>query len=347
MAKKSTMTFLKPFILQEKWQRIAIVQTSEDGNRFPERYSRALAALRRTFTGTIRDYTQYSSACHDMCSGEVFAELFHCAVQENDLILSLTGGYTTNLMLPHLDYNLLREKCPLLVGYSDTTALQLAFLACAQLCSLYGPALLGSFGEYPDVNPVSLASMKALTMFDSAGYHYSAPALFADCNYFWDKEDAQPVPYSKNRVWHSNSDDCIRGILFGGNLNTLLCTIGTEFFPKIPNGILFLEDTHTCLSQLKRDIESLRQRHVFDNLRGVLFGKFYQCGLIEDNANMNNYLLREFTRMGLPLMVDVDFGHCLPQLSLPLGIEACVDYQNGCITLCESFARKKTVTMDQ
>lgn len=337
------MSFLKPDVLPETAPRIAVIQTSEDENRFPLRYARALAALRRRFPGAcVRDYTQYSSTCSGPCFGESLAALFQRAAEENDLLLSLTGGYTTNLMLPHLDYARLREVRPMLVGYSDTTALQLAILARAELCSLYGPALLGSFGEYPDVNPVSADSMLALTTADSAGHPYRAPAQFADCNYYWDREDARPVPYRENRAWRSNSGVCAEGTLFGGNLNTLLCTVGTEYFPHVPDGIIFLEDTHTCLSRLKRDMESLRQRRVFDDLRGVLFGKFFQCGSDADNARMNDYLLQEFSRLGLPVMVDVDFGHCLPLLSLPIGTVACVDYCSCSITLCESFAGKKT-----
>ena len=71
------MSFLKPDVLPETAPRIAVIQTSEDENRFPLRYARALAALRRRFPGAcVRDYTQYSSTCSGPCFGESLAALF-------------------------------------------------------------------------------------------------------------------------------------------------------------------------------------------------------------------------------------------------------------------------------
>ena len=333
------MECIHPIILPNQHPRVGIVQTSESDCLFPVRYERAIRQLQQAFGAEVQDYTEYSSPLSTVEAAKGLAERFHRAVEENHLILSLTGGYTTNCMLPYVDYELICSKRRILIGYSDTTALLMAVCSKAGLATLYGPALLGSFGEYPKVHASTVYAMKALVSMESQGFCYSKTDVTSDCNYYWDKEDLQSLPYAPNTGWHSNSDRTVKGILWGGNLNTILTIANTQYMPNIENGILLMEDAFTSYYKLKRDVEALRQRGLLDTCRAVIVGKFFQSGSETEKQRMNSYLLDYFQKLDIPALTDVDFGHSYPQLSIPLGVQGQVDFKNKQIVLCESFVQ--------
>lgn len=335
------MEYLNPYSVPERGAIVGIVQTSESDALFPKRHARSMQHLKDCLNCEVRDYTEYSAPLTSTNHAQELADRFHHALEETQLILSLTGGYTTICMLPSIDFDLVRQRRPLVMGYSDTTALLLAILAKSGMATLHGPALLGSFGECPGVNKPTLKATSALISSDSSGYGYTAPSLFTDIDLFWDRDDTLPLPYRPNRPWRSNCSERIEGTLYGGNLSTLLAVANTEYFPHVEGGILFLEDAETSPYRLMRDIESLRQRGVFEGVRGVMIGKFFRPASDEESRRMNDYLLERFRQMGLPAMVDIDFGHCYPHLPIPLGVRACVDYGRCSLTLRESFTRPR------
>lgn len=331
------MKMIKPIPIPEKNIRIGIIQTADADVLFPRRYSHACDELQSTFSGEIRDYTIYGSPLSKRDTRKELADRLHQAVKENDMLLSLTGGYTTNCILPYLDYNLIRESRRVFVGYSDTTALLMAIFSKSGLASLYGPALLGSFGEWPHVNPDTAASLKALIYPKQMIYRYPYPEKFSESHYYWDREDRKELEYGANVSWRSNSDMVVEGRLAGGNLNTLLAVSGTEYCRFPEDTVLFLEDTFISMGQLKRDIETLRQRDRFQNVKGILAGKFFQCGSAETVGELNQYLLDTFTQLEIPVLVNVDFGHCYPILSMPIGLSVRVNYAAGEIDVLETF----------
>lgn len=328
--------FLKPYSLPANNLKIGIFQTSESDAQFPIRRARALRQLARLFPDAqIRDYTQYENPLGTHKASEELARRFHLALRENHLLISLTGGYTTNCILPYVDYNLVRNTKRIITGYSDTTALLMAIMAKSGLVVMHGVALLGSFGEYPEMNSDTALSFKEILLNNTCRYSYRHPNKFADCDFFWDRQDMQPLEYRGNMEWVTNADSTVTGVLYGGNMNTLLAIANTEFFPDIRDGILLLEDAHTSLYQIKRDFESLRQKGILKDIRGAVIGKMFQSGGKNECIRINEHLLSEFDKLGIPAMVNVDFGHCAPQMTIPLGIQVSVDYANKLIILNE------------
>lgn len=61
-------------------------------------------------------------------------------------IFSVIGGFNCNQLLPHIDWNLIKNNPKVFIGYSDTTALQNAMLAQANLVTYSGPAY-STFGQ--------------------------------------------------------------------------------------------------------------------------------------------------------------------------------------------------------
>jgi muramoyltetrapeptide carboxypeptidase len=57
-------------------------------------------------------------------------------------IICLRGGYGAGQLLASIDYNLIRKNPKIFIGYSDITALHLAFHKFAGLVTFHGPVLL-------------------------------------------------------------------------------------------------------------------------------------------------------------------------------------------------------------
>ena len=328
------MKIFKPYHIQSD-SRIGIVQTSDSDWLFPNRYQRACRELQRIFPGKLTDYTEYSRPLTKKCTEKIYAERLMQAVEENEIILSLTGGYTTNCMLPYLDYDRIREKRPLICGYSDTTALLQAVYSKSGLVCVYGPALLGTFGEWPHANRDSIASLRQVLFSEDDVWTYDRPQWTSDLNYFWDKEDMQALRYEINRPWQSGGTGRVEGILTGGNLNTLLAIAHTEFWRMPEHGVLFLEDGFTQPGRFKRDLETLRQMGIFEQVEGVLLGKFFQSGSETEKQRMNRFAMDYLAGLGIPVLTGVDFGHSYPGLSIPIGIRARVDFEAGAVTILE------------
>ncbi|KAG8999988.1 hypothetical protein FRB95_011495 [Tulasnella sp. JGI-2019a] len=64
-------------------------------------------------------------------------------------IICTIGGHTTNELLPHLDYELIRANPKIFIGYSDITLLHYALFVKAGLRTFYGPAVITQWGEFP------------------------------------------------------------------------------------------------------------------------------------------------------------------------------------------------------
>jgi muramoyltetrapeptide carboxypeptidase LdcA involved in peptidoglycan recycling len=64
-------------------------------------------------------------------------------------IICTIGGLSANELLPHLDYDLIRENPKIFVGYSDITLLHHALVTQCGLRTFYGPAVIPEFGEVP------------------------------------------------------------------------------------------------------------------------------------------------------------------------------------------------------
>src|SRR5258706_4590297 len=68
--------------------------------------------------------------------------------REVKAIWSGRGGSGTSVILPLLDYRLIRAHPKVVVGFSDTTALHLAILRHSGLVTFHGPAGISTFSKY-------------------------------------------------------------------------------------------------------------------------------------------------------------------------------------------------------
>lgn len=330
---------MKP-VLKRNYDTTALVApASPDHMDFPLRFRRAVKNLEALTPNVILPVTGSHLPYLPAAASERTQELYqHLEDPDVDILMSVSGGYNSGDLLDLIDYDRLAENWKPLIGYSDITALQLAVYARKGMVSFYGPAAVPTFGEYPCVNPYSLQCLKEVltaegpvTLRPSQDISYS--------NYFWDREDKKVSVYQKNPGWYfmdTAGSGYTEGTLVGGNLDTMLSLAGSEYWIRENNLILFFEETHTNPKKLVRSLNSLRRTGILDNVRALLMGRPFCPSLSKEEFAVARNLLLEFSdSCRIPAVLDMDFGHSAPMLTIPIGVRASVDCRNREIRILE------------
>lgn len=312
--------------LHNQFRKAAVCAFSGYVN-FPCRFNRGIRELSKIFCKVVFDGIE-----NDSIQGRL--NCFYAALEdpEVDVIFSLTGGYNSNDLLEKIDYNFVSKHPKPIVGFSDTTAIQLALLQKIGLPSFYGPAILSDFGAYGGLDSFTkLSLMQALT--SKEPYVISPPKQITYSNDFWDKDDHVLPHYEPNTRCFSplnRNNSTAEGILIGGNMNTLLALLGTPYFPDLKSAILFLEDCNTNLNKLRRDLNTLKQAGIFEIITGLVFAKFYANGMTALEQNQySGFIENYFNEYNKPLLYQMDFGHHSPRITIPIGTYAKIDTKNG------------------
>jgi len=195
----------------------------------------------------------------------------HTAFANTDVkaIFTVIGGFNSNQLLRHLDWDLIRKNPKILCGYSDITALNNSILAMSGLVTYSGPHY-SSFGEklYFDYSMDYLRKC----LFDDHPFSVFASGEWADDPWYRDQDDRQPEANPGYSTIHPGSAE---GTIVGGNLCTLNLLQGTEYFPDLNDTILFLEDDSLIDGpSFDRDLQSLIHQPGFTGVRGWLLGAF-------------------------------------------------------------------------
>ena len=221
-----------------------------------------------------------------------------------DIVMAARGGYGLARLLDRIDYELIARSGKIFCGHSDCTALQMAMLAHQLTPSLAGPTACHDFGPDP------AAGVSGFTL-----SHWRA-ALAGGPHRIDVEAAGQPSQPSCD----------VSGLLWGGNLCTLVHLTGTRYLPPIKDGILFVEDVYEHPYRIERMLLQLHYAGVLDAQRAILIGSFNGYRLLD---NDNGYDLASAielirTRTSTPILTGLPFGHIRDKVSLPVGGTATV-----------------------
>lgn len=216
-------------------------------------------------------------------------------------VMCVRGGYGSPRLLDRIDFKLIKKNPKIFVGYSDITALQMAFLQKSNLVTFAGPMLAVDFHD--EVSP------------------------FTE-EFFWGMVTSNKkigrIKNPNNEKLYCLKKGSTRGQIVGGNLALLVSLMGTQYFPDIRNKILLLEDTGEAPYRLDRLINQLRIAGVFDKVKGVVLGAFTDCK--ESDPSKKTLSLGEviedyFTRIKKPVVYNFQHGHIKDNITIPYGIK--------------------------
>ena len=206
-------------------------------------------------------------------------------------IICARGGYGATRILGRIDYNLIRANPKRLCGFSDSTALNLALLANADLVSYSG------FTLFPDVkaegiDPLTEASILAALRGDLTKPQALTPVRSGD----------------------------VAGPLIGGCLSLLAALVGTPHMPDLRGAILVLEDVHEQPYRIDRMLQQLQSAGHLDQLAGFVFGRFLGCeSKHADDGDMAAVFAEFADRLAIPTYSGLAYGHGPGRVTLPIG----------------------------
>lgn len=234
-------------------------------------------------------------------------------------IMAVRGGWGSARLLPHLDFAKIAREPKLFAGFSDNTALHLAFAARTGVPSIHGPNASASWPA------AAWQSFRALA-FEGATPTYAIPA--------------SPVAslVRRGNGVRTFSGGKARGRLFGGNLTVLSALVGTPFLPDFTGAILFLEETNEAEYRIDRLLTQLTLAGILGKVAGVVFGQCTDCRNTDvgySSFTIYEVLDRQFSQLGVPAFQGAEIGHIAGQVSVPVGVMAEIDADAGTIRMLE------------
>lgn len=197
-------------------------------------------------------------------------------------IMCSTGGINSNIILEQLDYQRIKDN--IFIGNSNPILLLNAIYKINNTFSYIGPNVK-SIGKSGSI--FSIECLKETII-----------------------NNNKKIMTEKDNLI-INSGSCI-GIAIGGNIQSLRRILGTKFFPKVKDHILYLEasikETNEC--EFKSIIYQFKQAGVFDGIKGIVLGYY------TDDLEFYKRIFKDFQ---IPIIVCNNFGHNVNNNMLPLG----------------------------
>lgn len=233
---------------------------------------------------------------------------------EVDAIWCIRGGYGCTRLLPHIDYQLIRNYPKLLMGYSDITALHMALYRWAGLVSFHSPVAVSEMTEY------TLTSFQKMVN----------PTI--------DPVDIKPFDGHETSGIDVLRNGEATGSLIGGNLSLISALCGTSYLPSFKDCLVFLEDVGEKPYRIDRMLVQLIQASNLEECSGIILGRFADCepGEDSDSLTLKEVFENLLIPLGVPIIHGFSFGHIDDQCTLPQGIMAKMNTSSKTITLLEN-----------
>jgi muramoyltetrapeptide carboxypeptidase LdcA involved in peptidoglycan recycling len=323
-----------------KGDTIAIITPAAPAPRkFPDRFQHALEQLRKCGFKVIIGACAEKSEGYRSASPRLRANEFNQFVKspEVKVIMSAIGGWNSNSLLPYLDWDAIRSYPKIYTGFSDVTALLLPIFAKTGLVTFYGPALIPSFGEWPEVPAFTISHFNSLVSKGNFG-EFPRPENWTEEMLNWADGSwkMREREFKLNSKWVCLKKGKAEGHFIAGNNNTMLGLLGTPYFPDVTGSIFFIEESFKGLSQIDRALHALKLHGVFDKIAGLVVGKPEALDLEGAPFALHNLLMEATDGFSFPILADVDFGHTAPKLTIPIGIRGFMDAELGIIGTLES-----------
>ncbi len=257
-------------------------------------------------------------------------------------IMSTIGGNNSSSLIPYLDFELIREKRKIFCGYSDVTSLHLAIYKYAGLKTLYGPALMTWFGEYPRGIEENIESFKKAISADTTYPRKIIPfTRWSNHRRDWSNGDWKNIDreWNAHEGWTILSSGEAVAELITCNLNTLVSNAGTPHFPDLKDKILLIEEMDAPYATEERNFRQLQLMGVFDEIIGLIIGRPEVPDHQGAPFSLDDLIVEIIGKRDYPIINNFDCSHTLPMYTLGMGSKISFKVINNEveIKLLESF----------
>ena len=210
------------------------------------------------------------------------------------------GGYGSARLLEYLDWDAMRNKPKIVVGFSDITALSMGVLARTGLVTFAGPMVAAEMADEISIN-VETA--------------------------LW---DLVMKPRTQRELTIGNEVRTIRagraeGPLMGGNLSVLCSLAGSPYLPEFSGSILFLEDIGERVYRIDRMLLQLKYAGILKSVAGVVLGSFTAIPDLKCDRPLDEVFEEYLLPLNVPILADIPFGHIREKITLPMGANLAID----------------------
>ncbi|RSZ60784.1 muramoyltetrapeptide carboxypeptidase [Massilia atriviolacea] len=212
------------------------------------------------------------------------------------VVMALRGQYGLTRLLPRIDFARMAASGKIFVGYSDFTAFHMGLMAKTGAQSYAGPMFYSDFGT------------------------------------------AEPVAFTQDDFWHclrgprhviracadGNPALATEGTIWGGNLAMLISLVGTDYFARIDDGIVFVEDINEHPYRVERMLLQLLQSGVLARQKALVLGDFsgYRLTPADNGYDFAAMLAYLRATLPIPVLTGLQFGHMAQRVTIPFGAHA-------------------------
>ncbi len=229
---------------------------------------------------------------------------------EVDAVLTMRGGTGGWRMVPHVDFDVIRQNPKLFSGYSDITALHLSIAREAGFVTFYGPSGSSFIGRNRSAYTLK-HFLRAACIADPLGVVEADP----DDGFTW--------------AIHGGVAE---GRLLGGCTTLLLASLGTPWEVDFRGAIVFFEDIGEEPYRTDNYLTQFGLAGKWDGIAGVVVGEHVDCGPRQfrpsyptGGFSIEEVFVQHFGKLGVPVMVGLPCGHGRHLATLPLGVRARLD----------------------
>ncbi len=211
---------------------------------------------------------------------------------EVDAIICMRGGYGAIRLIKKIDYELIKSNPKIFCGYSDISALSAMLLKKSNLMTYWGPMIQSDFGvEIP--NQFTIDSFFNAVTNDEITYKPEKAKIYKKGN--------------------------AKGLLWGGNLATIVSLCGQDFIPD-EDFIFFAEDLNEDVYKIDKMMTQLMNIEKFTkNIKGIVLGDFLDV----DNEKWLDELFTEIAeKLNVPTVGGYKITHAQEKITLPYGAMA-------------------------
>ncbi|BEP28643.1 S66 peptidase family protein [Helicovermis profundi] len=233
-------------------------------------------------------------------------------------IICLKGGYGTPRLLTLLNYDIIKNNPKIFIGYSDITALHIAFAKKCNMVTYHGP----------------MAAAGLLGVLDEYTLKYLKKALFS-----YDSLNLLENP--ENEKIETLVDGVSNGKIIGGNLSLLVSTLGSPYEIDVKGKILFIEEVGELNYKIDRMLTSLALANKFKDCSGIILGTFSNCkpdfrNGVQKDLNLDLIFNEIIVPYNKPTISNFRAGHNYPQPTIPFGVDIELDASKKTITFLEN-----------
>lgn len=205
---------------------------------------------------------------------------------EIKLILNARGGYGSIRLINKINYDIIKANPKPFCGFSDITALLLMFYKKCGLITYHSPMACSDFAG------------KGINIFTKEN--------------FFKAINNEPLKFTGTKIYKEGSAE---GILWGGNLATVVSLCGQDFIPD-EDFIFFVEDLNEPVYKIDKMFTQLFNIEKFNKYcKAIVLGDFLNI----DNEEWLEELFKSFTP---PSVGGFKITHAKEKITLPIGKNA-------------------------